>query len=260
MKLTDRVALITGGGSGIGQAIAHLFAQEGAKIVVADFNEVTGQATVDDLRSQGADSIFVKVDVPQAQSVEQMVAAVDQHYGRLDIMVTSAGIGELGTVVGASEDHWDRTIDINLKGTWLSAKYSIPLMERNGSGNIITLASVAGLHTLRRNVAYGPSKTGVIYLTKLIALEHGPLIRANSLCPGVTDTPMMTRDIEATDDPDEEMRIILASTVLGRVAKTEEVAKAALFLASDDSSYITGVALPVDGGRLLKINPTGVLE
>jgi NAD(P)-dependent dehydrogenase (short-subunit alcohol dehydrogenase family) len=259
MKLKNRTALITGGASGIGKATAELFASEGARIAIADIDNESGQKVVKDLNNI-SESLFIHVDVRESKEVEAMVKKVMDTFGSLDILITSAGIGELGTVIGASEDHWDRTINTNLKGTWLCSKYSIQAMSECGGGSIVTISSVAGLHPFRRNVAYGPSKAGVIYLTQLIALEHGPEIRANSVCPGCTDTPMIQRDISATEDPEKELEIILDSTVIGRMASPMEIARSVLFLASDDASYITGVALPVDGGRLLKVNPIGALK
>ena len=255
MKLAGQVALVTGGGSGLGEAAARLMANEGARVVIADFDVRAGQAVVEAIKAAGGESVFMPVDVAKAASVEGMVQGVLTHYGRVDVLLTSAGVFSPGSVLDTTEADWDRHLNINLKGTFLCAKFCLPPMLKQGRGSIITMGSVAGMHSIARNAAYGPSKAGVIYLTQLIALEHGAGgIRANCVCPGNIETPMLLQSIAREPNPEQVMQKANQASVLGRLGKPEEVAQAILFLASDDSAYITGSTLVVDGGRLLKLS------
>lgn len=255
MKLAGRVALVTGGGSGLGEAAARLMANEGARVVIADFDVRAGQAVVEAIKAAGGESVFMPVDVAKAASVEGMVQGGLIHYGRVDVLLTSAGVFSPGSVLDTTEADWDRHLNINLKGTFLCAKFCLPPMLKQGRGSIITMGSVAGMHAIARNAAYGPSKAGVIYLTELIALEHGAGgIRANCVCPGNIETPMLLQSIAREPNPEQVMQKANQASVLGRLGKPEEVAQAILFLASDDSAYITGSTLVVDGGRLLKLS------
>ncbi len=248
--------MITGGGSGLGQAAAHLFAQEGAQVVVVDIDDRGGSGTVASIQAQGGDSIFVKTDVSSSAQVQSMVHQTLEKFGRLDILITSAGIIRLAKTAALSEEDWDSQIDINLKGTFLCAKHCIPAMIQSGGGSIITLGSAIGLHPVEKNAAYGSSKAAVTYLTKLIALEYGENgIRVNCVCPGEIDTPMLRNSIEKDEpDPEKEHRAVIAKTVLKRLGTPQEVAQAMLFLVSPEASYITGTIVVIDGGRLLKLS------
>jgi NAD(P)-dependent dehydrogenase (short-subunit alcohol dehydrogenase family) len=256
MKLRGCTAVITGGGSGLGQAAALLFAQEGAKVVIVDIDDRGGKETITSIQKQGGESIFVKADVSISSQVQSMVRTTFEKYGRLDILITSAGILRLAKTADLSEDDWDLQMNINLKGTFLCAKYCIPAMIQTGGGNIVTLGSAVGLHPVGKNAAYGSSKAAVTYLTKLIALEYGEVgIRANCVCPGNIDTPMLRNSIDRDEpDPEKERKAVITKTVMKRLGTAQEVAQAMLFLVSPEASYITGTTIVIDGGRLLMLS------
>jgi NAD(P)-dependent dehydrogenase (short-subunit alcohol dehydrogenase family) len=241
------VAIVTGGASGIGRATALLFAQEGAKMVLADWDESKGAEAVEEIRKQGGDCTFVKVDVASPDDVQRMVATAVETYGRLDVLFNNAGVeGEQAPTADCTLENWDRVIYINLKGVFLGMKYAIPKMLESGGGVIVNNASVAGLVGFQGIPAYCASKGGVIQLTKTAALEYARQnIRVNVICPGVIWTPMVERFVAGNP----EMRAALeALEPIGRFGKPEEVARLVLYLASDDSSFCTGAPFIVDGG------------
>jgi len=247
-RLDRKVAVITGAGSGIGIETALLFAREGAKIVVADYASEAGEATVRQIGEKGGDALFIKTDVSQASDVERMVKATVEKYGRIDILYNNAGVlGEVAFVGDATEDDWDRLMSINLKGTFLCSKYAVREMIKGGGGVIVNTASAMGFVGLPGNAAYSAAKGGIIQLTRTMALEYASSnIRVNCLCAGWVDTPMNLKLGE---------RIInwtVRETPMKRWAKPEEIAQAALYLASDESSFVTGAALVIDGGWTAK--------
>ena len=250
MRLKNKVALITGASSGIGRATAILFAKEGAKVVVADIDSKGGAETVKMIKNNGGKAVFVYADVTVAAETQKILETALKEYGRLDILFNNAGINPLGTVADTSEEVWNRTIDVNLKSIFLCSKYAIPIMTKQGGGVIINTASVNGLVALPDEVAYDASKGGVVMLTKAMAIDHGSQnIRVNCVCPGATDTPLLRRYIkEATDSEKQLKTFIEYNAALRRLIQPEEIAFTVLFLASDEASAITGVALPVDGG------------
>ena len=247
-RLTGKVALITGAGNGMGRAAALLFASEGARIVVADAMEDGGNATVEAVRAAGGDAAFVKVDVSDEAQVAGMIAFATETYGALDVLYNNAGIfpADDGGTTETPVPTWDRVMDVNLKGVWLGCKHAIPAMLDSGGGSIVNVASfVALMGAATAQIAYTASKGGVLSMTREIAVEYARQgIRANSLCPGPIETPMLS---ELMSDP-EWARRRLAHIPMGRPGRAEELAKAALFLASDESSFMTGSALVVDGG------------
>lgn len=246
--MEDQVALITGGGSGIGRATAVAFAQRGIKTVISDVNVAGGEETVQLMRANGGEGIFMRADVAQAAEVAALIQTVEDTYGRLDYAVNSAGIS--GSMVArvheTDEDLFDRVININLKGVWLSMKYELPLMQHSGGGVIVNLASVAGLIGSPKGAIYAASKHGVIGLSKSAALEYAKFnIRVNAVCPSYTDTPMVS-DITSNDPLME--RLTVNASPMKRLGKPEEIADAISWLCSDQATFVNGISLAIDGG------------
>lgn len=252
MKLRGKVAIITGGGSGIGRVTAILFAKEGAKVVVADIDPERGQETVRMIREAGGESMFIRTDVTKAADAERMVKEAVKKYGGLDILHNNAGfwlVGKVDRVTEITEEDWNRIIDVNLKGVFLCSKYAIPEMIKNGGGVIINTASEAGVVGCPDSAAYCAAKGGVVLLTKEMALDYAPYnIRVNCICPANILTPLMERYIATLESPEQTARAIAEVMPLGRFGRPEDVAYAALYLASDESAFITGAVLMVDGG------------
>jgi NAD(P)-dependent dehydrogenase (short-subunit alcohol dehydrogenase family) len=248
MRLPDKVAIITGAGSGIGREAALIFAREGARVVVADMNEDAGAQTVEDITSAGGAATFVSTNVAQAASVEAMVQEAEGRFGKLDVIFNNAGIfpDADGSVLDTSEDVWDLVMNVNLKGVFLGCKYAIPAMQRAGGGSIINVASfVALIGAATPQIAYTASKGGVLSMTREIAVEFARQnIRANALCPGPVATPLLQSILS---DPVKLQRR-LVHIPPGRFAQPTEIANAALYLASDESSYVNGSTFVVDGG------------
>jgi NAD(P)-dependent dehydrogenase (short-subunit alcohol dehydrogenase family) len=245
-NLEGKVALVTGGSSGIGRASALVFAREGAKVVVADMNVEGGEQTVDMINEAGDQAIFVKVDVSKAVEVEEMINRAVEAYGRLDCAHNNAGIELLATITDCTEEDWDRLMDINLKGVWLCLKYEIPQMIAQGGGAIVNTASVAGLVGSWAMPAYSASKHGVIGLTKSAALNYAKTgIRVNAVCPGIIHTSMIERMFNAMPQLQEQF---LVRAPVERLGTPEEVAETVAWLCSDAASFVTGHAMAVDGG------------
>ena len=247
-RLEGRTAFITGGASGIGREAVALFAAEGAAVVVADRDEARGAETVAAVERAGGRAHFTAVDVSRAADVEAAVATAERVYGALHVLFNNAGIfpGGDGSPVDTSEEVWDRVMSVNLKGVFLGCKYGIPALERSGGGSIINTASfVAVVGAATSQIAYTASKGGVLALTREIAVEYARRgIRANALCPGPVDTPLLANLLA---DPAARARRMV-HVPMGRLAETSEIARAALFLASDDSAYVNGTTFLVDGG------------
>ena len=246
-QFSGKVALVTGASSGIGRATALAFAREGAKVIAADVDVEGGEETVRMLKGNGSDAMFVKTDVTKASEVEAMINRTVEIYGRLDCAHNNAGIiGTGGPTADCTEENWERTININLKGVWLCMKYEIPQMLQQGGGAIVNTSSLAGLVGSKGHPAYIASKHGVIGLTKAAALEYADAnIRVNAVCPGHTRTPMIEY-IAATDPQFKSDRI--ARCPLGRMGTPAEIAEAVVWLCSDAASFVTGHAMAVDGG------------
>ncbi len=249
-KLDGKIALITGGGSGIGRATSLLFAQEGAKVAIADWVEANGQAVVAEIKKSGGEAITIKTDVSKAADAEKMVRETIAHFGRLDILYNNAGIGKAKVLHTMTEEEWDRTLDIDLKGVFLGCKYALPELMKHG-GVILSTASVAGIEGIRRMGSYCAAKAGVILLTKSMAMDYAEYgIRVNCICPGGIGTPLFETGYDKLT-PERKERALNAFKALhlvNRIGQPEEIAKTALFLCSDDASFITGQAIVVDGG------------
>jgi NAD(P)-dependent dehydrogenase (short-subunit alcohol dehydrogenase family) len=248
MRLANKTALITGGGSGIGKASCLLFAREGAKVVAVDLKLDTAQATVDEIVAAGGQAAAFAADVSKAKDAEAMVAFAEQTYGALHVVFNNAGVfhPKDESVTNTDEAIWDLVIDVNLKGVFLGCKYAVPALQRAGGGSIINTASfVAVMGAAVPQIAYTASKGGVLAMTREIAVEFARQnIRANSLCPGPVETPLLA---ELLADPARRNRR-LVHIPPGRFARPEEMANAALFLASDESSFVNGATFLVDGG------------
>ena len=247
--LEGKVALVTGGTSGIGRDTAVLFAKAGAKVVVAGRREAEGKETVELVRDVGGDGLFVQADVSKVTDVENLVKKTVEKFGRLDVAFNNAGIeGVLAPIIRQSEEDWDRTIGINLKGVWLCLKYEVRQMLKQGAGGaIVNMASVLGLVGSVGAAAYSASKHGVIGLTKTAALENAKSgIRINAVCPGFTETPMTERTLRVP----EVHKYIVGCHPLGRLGRPIEVAEAVVWMCADRSSFMTGQSLVLDGGFL----------
>jgi NAD(P)-dependent dehydrogenase (short-subunit alcohol dehydrogenase family) len=254
MKLQDKVAIITGAASGIGKATALRFGKEGARVTCADVNAEGAGQTARQIADTGGEAASLKADVAKEPDVERMVGETVERWGRLDVLYNNAGIGFGLPVTQVPESEWDRLIDINLKGVYLGCKHAIPKMVAGGGGAIINTASDAGLRGFSFLSTYCASKGGVVLLTKSLAVEWAAAgIRVNCVCPGVIRTPildpMLQQGTQTLGLTEAQMWERMAKAhPIGRVGEPEEVAAAVTFLASDDASFITGVALPVDGG------------
>jgi NAD(P)-dependent dehydrogenase (short-subunit alcohol dehydrogenase family) len=247
-RLDGKVAVITGAGSGIGRVAASLFAAEGARVVVADVVADHAESTVADITSAGGTAVAVTVDVADERQVAIMVDAAVETYGGLHVLFNNAGIfpEEDGGVLDTPPDTWERVMQVNLKGVWLGCRAAVPAMLESGGGSIVNVASfVALMGAATAQIAYTASKGGVLAMTRELAVEYARRgIRANAICPGPIETPLLA---ELLADPARRQRR-LVHIPIGRFGRPDEIAKAALFLASDDSSFVTGSALVVDGG------------
>ena len=247
MRFEGKIALVTGGSSGIGRATALAFAREGAKVVIGDIQVEGGERTLQAIKEAGGDAILVKTDVTRPDQVEALIKKAVETYGRLDCAFNNAGFeGARAPTADYTEEDWDRVISINLKGVWLCMKYEIPQMLKQGSGAIVNTASSAGLVGFRTAPAYTAAKHGILGLTKTAALDYAPAgIRINAVCPGVIRTPMLER---LTGGHPKLEAWLIAQEPVGRAGTPEEVAEAVVWLCSDAASFVTGHPMAVDGG------------
>jgi NAD(P)-dependent dehydrogenase (short-subunit alcohol dehydrogenase family) len=250
MKLDGKVALITGATSGIGEATAILFAEEGAKVAVVGRDAERGRTVEDRIRSAGGEATFIGADVRRADDCERAVGETVGAFGRLDVLFNNAGVYVANDAIACSEEEWDAQVDTSLKGAFLMSKFALPHMVAQGSGSIVNCSSGWGLVGGERAVAYCAAKGGMIVMTKAMAMDHGPQgVRVNAVCPGDTDTPMEHEDAEREGMTwNEYVRSATEGRPIPRMGTPDEIARAVLFLASDAASFVTGAALPVDGG------------
>ena len=249
MNLESKVALITGAGAGIGLATALAFGKLSFRVVLVDASSENGESAKKIFADHGYQSLLYIAQVQESAQVQNIIKDVEKQWGRLDVLVNNAGIYKQGKVHETEDEDWDRIIKVNLSGTFLFTKYSVPLMVKNGGGVIVNVASEAGLVGIMGQVAYNTSKAGVIGFTKSCAVDLASLgIRVNSVCPGTTDTPLVQTAIRQSANPQAARRDLEKVRPLNRLGRVEEIASAILFMASDEAGYATGSILSIDGG------------
>lgn len=252
MNFKDKVVLITGAGSGIGRKTAIMFAERGAKVAVNDISEERGKETVEMIKSNGGEAIFILGDISISSEAERIVKETIGTFGRLDILVNNAGIVLAGKVENTSEEDFDKTMAINVKGPFLLSKFAVQQMKKQGGGVIVNVSSEAGLKGIPDRFAYSVSKGALISLTKSIAIDYAKEnIRANCVCPGTTYTQGLAERLKKLPNPDEVLRQMAERRPLGRLGREEEIAFAILFAACDEAAYMTGSIINIDGGALL---------
>jgi NAD(P)-dependent dehydrogenase (short-subunit alcohol dehydrogenase family) len=246
MKLEGKTAIITGAAAGIGAASASLFAREGANVIAVDIDHTTLRKATEAI---GSRCISIQADVSHRADVERVVAQTMERFGRLDILFNNAGIVPTGKIDATNEETWDRTMAINVKSMYLFCQATIPIFKKQGGGVILNTASATALRAVVDRACYTTSKAAIVGLTKSLAIDHATdNIRVNCLCPGTVDTPSLADRIAAFPDPVEARKRFIARQPLGRFGTAEQIAAAALYLVSDDTAYVTGVAFPIDGG------------
>ena len=251
MKLQGKVAIVTGAASGIGRASAIAFAHEGAKVVVVDIDERHGLETVATIAAQGNEALFARADVASEADVKQVIEAAMARWARIDILFNNAGVVLVKPLEEMTGEEWDRVMSINVKAAFLAIKHAVPHMRRGGGGAILNTGSIASFTGQRGTPVYSASKGAIALLTKSLALDFGrDRIRVNCICPGITDTPMLREHLGHGDEGEARIRARLARVPTGEILSPEDVARAALYLVSDDSIGITGVLHVVDGGLL----------
>jgi|YelNatPaOPRAMG01_1025707.scaffolds.fasta_scaffold00361_57 NAD(P)-dependent dehydrogenase (short-subunit alcohol dehydrogenase family) len=248
MRFKDKVVIVTGAAKGIGWGCAKIFSQEGAKVVVVDWDDENGQKTAAELRQGGGEAIFIHCDVSNEEQVKAMVDQTIQTFGHIDVLVNNAGVGVYKTLTEASTADWDRALNVNLKGVYLCSKYVIPHMQRQGKGNIINMSSVHSFQTVNGAAPYAASKGGITALTRSMAIDYGPTIRVNAIAPGWVLTPLIQSIFNSYPDPAAQQRAVEQRQVMKRIGRPEDIGYAAAFLASDEADFITGTQLFVDGG------------
>ena len=249
MKLKDRVAIVTGAASGIGRASAIAFAREGARVVVADTNERGGNETTATIQADGHDAVFARVDVTREAEIARMIGETVDRWGQIDILFNNAGVVLVKPIELMSEEEWDRVMAINVKAAFLAIKHVVPHMRRAGKGAILNTGSIASLSGQVGTPVYSASKGAIALLTKSLALDLGrDHIRVNCICPGITDTPMLREHMGHGSEGDARIRARLSRVPTGEILSPEDVARAAVYLVSDDSEGVTGILHVVDGG------------
>lgn len=248
MKLTDKVAIVTGGSKGIGLGIATVFSQQGAKVVIVARGVKAGEQAAEDIRDKGGDAQFIACDISDEEQVKAMVQKTVYTYGQLDILVNNAGVGIYKSVLDATSAEWDLCLNVDLKGAFLCSKYAIPYMQAVRKGAIINISSVHSRATVNEAAPYAAAKGGITALTRNMAIDYSPAIRVNTISPGWVMTPLIRELFDSYENPEAQRRLIENRQVMKRIGTPEDIGHAAAFLASDNASFITGTELFVDGG------------
>lgn len=251
-KLQDKITIVTGSTSGMGAAIAKLFAAEGSRVIVNGRNEERGNEVVSEILNKGGTAVFVQCDISTEEGNSFLIKETLKHFGGIDNVVANAGFLGLGSITSVSLETWRKTVDTNLNSIFYLLRLAIPEMQKRGNGNIVINGSIAAFKSFPNHPAYCASKGALVPLVKQIALDYGPQIRANLICPGPIDTPLIWDSALAFPNPAVAVQDAAKATVLDRLGLPEDVAKAALFLASEESSFITGTSITVDGGIMTK--------
>jgi NAD(P)-dependent dehydrogenase (short-subunit alcohol dehydrogenase family) len=252
MKLNGKTAIITGATSGMGKAIAERFVLEGASVILSGRDLQRGKDLEASLLNQGGQAVFVPGDVADLAVNEKLVNESVSHFGKLDIVATNAGKLGLGSVTDISPEDWDETIRTNLYAVFFLSRFAIPEMQKSGKGTILATSSIAAYKSFPNHAAYCSSKAALLALVKQMALDYGPAIRVNAICPGPVDTPLIWNSASAFENPETIVQQTANNTLMKRLGKPEDVASLALFLVSDEASWITGSAFTIDGGILTK--------
>lgn len=255
-RLSGKLAVITGAGSGIGRSTARLFAEAGAHVVIVDLNEENGRSAAEEIRQSGGQASFYQANVADAASVEEMASRIIQAHKHVDVLFNNAGISHVGALHEVEPDDWDRIMSVNVRGVYLPSKYLLPSMIERKSGNIINMSSCVAELGLARRAAYGASKGAVLALTKAMQVDYAPYgIRVNALLPGTIMTPFVENYLKTSyDDPEQAIEKIKTRQLSGELGRPEDVAQAALFLASDESKFMMGSPLYIDGGAVFGKN------
>lgn len=253
MRLEGQRAIVTGAGAGIGAAILRAFAGEGARVVAADLSLGSAQRVVDEVTAKGGEAYAIGCNVSSSVSVEAMMNRAVELLGGIDTLVNNAGVGSPGKLLDTTEEDWDRMMDVNVKGTFLVSKQALPHLLDSGRGCIINMGSVAGLVGIRDRTAYCASKGGIISLTRAIAVDYvADGIRCNAICPGTVETPWVDRMVATYPDPEATRRTMVARQPMGRLGQPDEIARAAVYLASEDAAFVTGTSFVIDGGLTMQ--------
>jgi NAD(P)-dependent dehydrogenase (short-subunit alcohol dehydrogenase family) len=247
-RLQNKIAIITGAGSGIGRACALALAREGAKVALVGRRKDRLEKVAGEI---GDSAVVLAADVSKNQEIERIVEQTVARFGGLNVLVNNAGVLHIGTVEQITEEQWDETFNVNVRGLWLLSRAVLPHMRKAGGGSIINIASVLGLNGARNRASYAPSKGAVVLLTKCMAIDHGPeKIRVNAICPAFVETDLTAAVINKAPDPEAVRRERITAHPIGRLGRPEDIAGLAVYLASDESSWVTGAVYPVDGGYL----------
>jgi len=252
-RLKNRVAIVTGGARGIGEGCCELFAEEGAKVVIADIQDADGQAVAERIQSKGGQALFVHADIGKEADIAKLYQATMDAFGTVDVLVNNAGVELFKDALSTSTEEWEYVMNVDLRGVFLCCRYCLPTMLEKGSGAIVNISSVHAVQTIKSLTAYAAAKGGVAAMTRNMALDYAPQVRVNTIFPGFIATTIWDRFVAAAEDPDKLVADVLAMQPMERLGTSRDIAQCALFLASDESAFITGATFAVDGGLTARL-------